>query len=1449
MEITKSGAYHYALNTHAQIHSNDKNAPYYNSWRNQGTTASRTGTDMPKGVAYSTYTKSSVNNRKVVKKPWTYAGNEFRLSIPESAYINKVTFEVRMKVTGTITVKSPTGHFNFYYGTKSVPTYMQGETGWYNGSWNYNPDKRLSNTYQNYEYVISGSEFRKRGYSAKTLNDIAMGIDLKFQDAVSQSASNTVYIQYIRVKVDYSLPNHIITFDTVTSEDYPRIVTACEEFQIVVKHQNKSNAGSGIREVLVTPPPNTEIISSSSNFNLETNIWRVNGGAKASNTLTLNVRRCAIREGKFNFKDIGSTEPIEDNIGDYDYWIYSAIPQIDDGQVSIHPNEMRKGYSNCSDGISCVDFYSRAIAIDGEVNFTVNLDTINDNNFVGDVKWIVLEGTDADVELDESTTDNTHVNFIVSSEDYVDINFRACFIPDFTGDSNVDLELGDRTFSRPYNVLPSYTYVFSNNQIDDEDICNLIINPATFVFHAHRLPSSTEIGATIFECGVADYDRVMYLNESNINAHYWDRIAYIGCVPLKYSHYDPESTFSNDLVNESYKNKVYMGKTGEIDEDITLKFKVPPRDATTLQGLVEIDKPIPVNTVPLAFEGDVLNHRGWGVLSEVKARKVNPLYYDIDAKIKYITHDIHTKFQIFKGSMISTEQMPDLLGERFGLNDSFSDLSEFLEIDTDGGYVFEEGTSEANNLFSLDEGQYLTIKTKNSLAAVSRLKFNWYTNKINENRENNLSRIFRLVDVSGDVKKTVFEYEYTNFSFEEEDFVTVDTIVRYLNSSGGWETTVNQNVDLRTEIEIEPVVIIDDDDDDEFSDEDLLDEDLENSYEGSTDDEDDEDDILPSFDPSQYDINTIYGSSVVLSLNKNILTLVDEGFNGREVSQTIELQGGEYVFETYWVNYNQDGTTEDIISFMGMSLEETILNTQYSEQYKDLIVSPFPIPNKTIVFTRESEEGTLYYLKGDEPFKYMLEPYYQYHCGTDLTTRDGISLVNLNNSYTHFYIQNGLVRLGFNKYNGELYLSKYDIQSKEYVNTHYFHMGTDTKFRLGSISDDKIEIHAGTDTVFTIWRGHPYIGVRNPTDIIYIDSPPSGVYSQQAISYIYGDFVDGQEFDYPVIYSLLNTNNMLPSCIGGKTIDYDCISLDDDVIHDGTAHSISVNDVTCYAAETTTLSVTTDATDGEVAYVIDGVEIASTEYPFTLDHIFEKEGDYRVRAVYTGDDDDNVAISDLKLIVVQPKPTPPNTHISICPKQPDLTGSYALNITSAPKEFTYMDGKQITIQLTRGTAKIPVRDMVIEKQHPNLIATSRTNSNGEVYIINNDPDYLPGTYTLGARFFNWQNDDLDTKTLFLSKLRTFVIKKANLTFLNNSNSGLVRRGTIFKIQAMGVDGAVNNIKLSYSVDGGAKKTQITNSQGKIGITMNVKGNHTITVNYAGNAKYNAISKTFRIKVV
>ena len=76
--------------------------------------------------------------------------------------------------------------------------------------------------------------------------------------------------------------------------------------------------------------------------------------------------------------------------------------------------------------------------------------------------------------------------------------------------------------------------------------------------------------------------------------------------------------------------------------------------------------------------------------------------------------------------------------------------------------------------------------------------------------------------------------------------------------------------------------------------------------------------IAPTFDPDKYDITTIYGTSVEFLINGNKLKIYDSGYNGREIAiEDIELlKSTSYTFESYWVNQNVDGTTEDVLHIL-----------------------------------------------------------------------------------------------------------------------------------------------------------------------------------------------------------------------------------------------------------------------------------------------------------------------------------------------------------------------------------------------------------------------------------------------------------------------------------------------------------------------------------------------------
>ena len=1448
----KKTVVHYAHSTHGQPNKNNALASLKNNWKTEGNASATDVTKAPNGSATSFYSAKVKNKTKKettydITMPWTFTGVDYQFDIPKCAYVTNIKFEVPMKIDGSITVEAPNARFNFYNGTKSVKDNVKEGTGWNNGYYNSNTGRKLSNSWKTFTYEMSGSEFHKRGYPTSECNRTIIGIDLRWKTPIKMPIgaaipTHKVYIKYVKCTITYELPDETVTFDRTTSGDNPRLVTTGEWYNMDITYQNKSNSrccdsqGNPIeRELKIKFPPNAQISWASFNntdYNERTGIWTVPCTANDWESISFSVRDWGSGLDKITVTGIGKT---------WNYWVYNVPQSVDVGYVTGYAGTMQKDVN------SCITFVSKVNASDGIADYTISL--VNDYEIPSqlpaatNVVWTLDEEKSSSGVSIIYTTDN-HVRVSVPAGEAVDVVFTGCFAPKFTGQAFAEAALDDKPgygCSVEYTVIEPPVYIVRNKPIldpYDRTTEEITFYPSIIDFKTHRVATSTEIGAYVIDCGIADLDANMIEDNCTLSSHVWEKLDYIGTVPLEYHHYDPDSTYSNKAISESYKNKTYKGKEGVIDEDISLKFKVRPKKTPELQGLVKLDKPTPINANHKCFEGDPLNHRGWVVLSEVKFKRTNPLWYDCEAKVDYITHDIHTKFQIFKELKVNTKNMPEIMAETFELGDNLSTALDIFNVDTDGGFVYDEDSEDgAKNLFSLDEGQHLMIGTRNPLKNVSQIRFDWYSTKILENRENTMERVFRLKDSNGD---SILEYEYTNFQYFD-DYVTCDIIVRVKNDGESWNTQTYNDVDLRTEIEADPIA---DDGTDDDATETIIDVPDDEIEEDIYDDEVayDENYIAPTFDPTKYDVTTIYGTSLEFLINGNKLSIYDSGYNGREV--TIEdislLKSNSYTFETYWENKNVDGMTEDVLSYIDIELAETLLSTDYSQYYSNIMVSPFPIPYKTVLFTRESEEGTIYYLTGDEPFKYRIEPFYQYYCGCDLVTRDGVSIFDLNNSYDYFYIENGLVRLGFNKFNGRLFLAKWDIISKDWVTTHYFHMSNDVKFSLESYSDDKIVIKAGTNTFFTIWRGHPYIGVKNPNDTIFIDSN---------FNYCLSDKVDGVKEDYPKIYSFLNQNNILPECIGGTKIDYDCMMVDDDQITPGTDHTIEL--IAPSPAPTAQVPTTLDVTvgpsgtiDGSVHYLIDNIDVATQEYPFDLTYTFLDKGEHTVQAVYVGDDDDNIAFSEKIVVKVGNPPVDPNGKIAHN-NQHQIAGEYNLRIISAPKKFTYKDGKQVVLQLTKGST--PIRGYTIEHNMPDGSTwTGVTDAEGKTKQTN--IGYEAGKHQWGGRFYDVLDDD-SNGVLVCKALRWIEIEKAKPSFKYNATSGKINKGKNLVIKLMGVNAPRQGQTLTYTINGGSKKSKKTNAKGNIHIAMNTKGTFKIKVMYAGTKNYEAISKTFTVKVV
>lgn len=1202
---TKTGAYHYAETFNHQINPNL--SVKHNNWANL---INAVGSD-DKLWTSSKYTRKKVTTKVNGKNKTSYTyitpeictAHEFRLNVPDRAYINKVTVEIKLKCGAGLNVKAPMAAFMVYGGTLSNATQQKtkGKTGWYNASYHVYSNDTLSSTAKIVKYEFPGSEWNKVKYPSNQLNRTVMGVDLHFMTPSSMSKDNVaIYINWVRIKVDYVLEDpYLICSSPYRDSLNPYAFDVGREVNLNYQFGNRTCVDAGVKMIPIQLPAGVSLVSASvdgtaSNFYPASQtseitgdyIWECNCSCKAKSTLHMKLRADTIGSKVVTGELDGILYPA---------YGYANGRSADAGSEFISSGDIQKGE------VSCFQFVTNAYSLDGSITYQVKVDgenqsnpadlsevfreTYHNSNGTGNnlVAWNLDDSSAINgVSIDEEMTNNNQITFNIPEDTDVQIRFSGCFIPVTVGQNTLyltNMDTGNRMSYQYTSYAPKTT------------VMNII--PEEEVWYDHYITTRMNTGAFIIPFVTKSSDNTMIVDDCSMQMTLEKPQAYIGCIPLPRSHYEPTSDYTNDIVKKQYKNKTYMGKSGEIDEKIDFKIKLPPRDWTTLQGLCDLDKPVPVNAVPTAFEGDVLNHRGWVELGGVKnVKKTNPLYYDGELELEYLTHNINTRFQIVKGVNVSkynTTILGSLLDYVIESGDEFADYyhidqetgtpvyneTGYFSIDTDGTYIYDDDEDTEDNkrtLITMDNKQHIIIKSAKPLKENTKISLEWSSSKIEENKENNITRIIRIRDKSNDI---ILEYQYYDYIFDYDDeLYSCSVKCTKLDKSTNQMTTVIENDDLNFTVDLEALSLTTD----EFGN-------IVQEAEPTQTEEYEE--TEPTYidpitgetveivqDTEVYN-DYMYGSILTLELAGNRLNINDSGFNGREVHEEgIELEKGEYYLEVEFMNNNTDSDTPDIFHFFDFEVEEPILLSDYDRMYSDLIVSSYPLPDKTFVFMRKSEEGMIYYYKYDgSPFTYIQEPFYMYARGVDLTASDGISIFNLNNSYTTFYVQNGLVRIGFNRLTGAIYLAKYDLMAGEYINVASLYIKDHTDFSIGAYSDDKIEVMI-SKTTFTVYRGHPYVVVKHNSDDLYFTTTWNKVFA---------DSVNGVGEVYPVLWDLLNHENLLVDCVGGLNLKASCLDIstvDNDSV--GTVPNLVLTQITAepvYDRDTVFFSVEGSVSD------------------------------------------------------------------------------------------------------------------------------------------------------------------------------------------------------------------------------------------------------------------------------
>ena len=1403
--------------------------------------------------------------------PYKVTAHDYGFNIPVNARIEFVVVQVCMKSSKSGASTFPSA--GFYVTDKHKDIDSKQPTGFHNGVWWDTSSRKVGKSDTVETYFINGSNFRQAGNKPEHLNDKYFGVDLNFAEKCEE---HTVYLKWVRCKVYYTMPVYSLVHDKQSkgisaTASNPDIVTTGSSREVIftLKQTTKAYGGHQCFD-LVVPFGTTITHVTPTKGTFQNNRWSVNCNGVTEAQLIVQFVDYTVDTQAITLKSANcGYEPYAPSKSYYYVANYGTVDDYGDTVTSLITPSPHYRHPCC---------FLLSSKFESTNDSTFQFDLTHDFDFEN-MSCEIVGSTDPNISI-ASYTDNKIV-LNVTEDTVANVDIQICLRPLETGLKHFEGRThngGGKHNQVEFTIAEPYEYHFtSKNKSNTVERFNTLFNKERIGFIPHRVASELETGAYILPCRVKEHDSLMKQSNPAIHMYKWEQLDYIGCVPLEHLHFDPKSTYKDKLLDSHYKNKRYMGKELASDEDITLNVRLHPQQVTTIQGLIDMDKPIPINANHRLFEGDSLNHRGWAEIYGIVTTRTNPHWYKCDIDVKYLTHNLNTRFKINKGDKTFDKTIPVPLLETVASGDSLTSTSEehdYFIVDTDGGYIYngeeiqstwytnedgkivifivegseydrnrieeeyqdydivivtgetevefedllqqilDEGYSiisarigvpievddteysneNQRNIFTLDEGQHFNIRTKEPLSQVSQISYDWTTTLIAEEKENHISKIVKLVDTS--TSNPMFEYEYSDFDFSEyeagDSQIKCHIIARVFRK-GDYDEAFNDDIYI-------PVTVMDEDESDE--------------------------DYVP-----------MYGSNLTFKLNNNIRTVEDTGYTGKAVNFDTTLEGVSYTYEVEWKNNNPDGEDADITTYVDLTVQDSILASRYASKYGNMIVSPFPVSDKKLIFTRQGEEGILYYYENDdEEFSYLIEPYYTYHNGVDLRTADGISIFNLNYGYRTVYLENGLVSLGINRLNGQMYLRKWDTESKQYITLFYFQLENYDDINLNNISDDRIELQA-SNTLISMYRGHPYVILKHELENIKIISQFGRVWAEEV-----GDSID----TYPRYFDLLNTANLLPACVGGtKTIDDDCLKVyecgdtvdcetDNDLckiydLENGDVFqcpdlddvSIEMNMTSpIYIGESTNLNITTsDLVAGDKVYfIVDGDVLDQDEYvmtyPTPVPFTFEESREYQVSAVFVGDDTRSYAIAPTVTIMSDQRPpsgggggggTPD------CP-QPE-SGKYVLTI-DCPNRFKYRDGQKIKYKLTRGGN--PVCGKVIEIVDFKYMNTAKTKPDGSAETVNTLINSEVGKYKIGARFYEGT----------VNKPITYVFK--DITVVKNdvdwkfNGADTVNSYAFFNLHQKGDESKpLANTKVTVYIDGKAT-TKKTNDHGTVGLKINKK---------------------------
>ena len=533
---------------------------------------------------------------------------------------------------------------------------------------------------------------------------------------------------------------------------------------------------------------------------------------------------------------------------------------------------------------------------------------------------------------------------------------------------------------------------------------------------------------------------------------------YIGMVKLFRSHMSPTGATTQTLLDRQYKNRVILKKKGDYQDTVDTTIRLRPYQLATIKGLCKLDMPVPVHLANVEAWNPLTVH-GWVELYATSDEKeINSNLYEAKLEWRYLTKELYSLLTINRDTQpvhkLKTVSDYNILHES---TDAVLDYFNFKGT----GTIIDIDENEYAQIF-VEKGDTMELQSKEKLYNSCRVTIDWkdlFTCKSNEELDpcHRKFVIYKKDNDNGNMIP-VFEYSYLEFThFLYDNNNPIDTIV---NEVGVQSIVYEDNVGRVINNDIIALNF----------DEDYLTDNSDNTlYTDSTG------------EPNYY-----VGSRTTFELHGNLLTVHDAGVSGNEYNlEEVRLDDGEYYLgvELYFENNENryDMYEDEWFNYLNVKMEVDKNVTDYSPTYAQHIVSPAPIPNKPLSFTRFAEDGMIYYYRynNGETYKYRGDPYHPYKNGVGVKTFDGVWVFDTNNDWSPLCLTNGLIKVNIHRYTGFIEFFRWSQKQKEYVKTYALWLDMDTvRMNIDKYSDDFVQVSYG-DTVWKMWRGRPYVEVTH----------------------------------------------------------------------------------------------------------------------------------------------------------------------------------------------------------------------------------------------------------------------------------------------------------------------------------------------------------------------------------